>query len=299
MVCLHDTFHFLIVLCAVNVFAFFTIQLPQLPIVSTFVAACNFAAVAIMTLLSVAPDWVPTQTVALASLMTAMVVFFYAILNSASSVMITLLFSVLFGPILIQSRSHAQQFIMQQGWNISDLTLVILAVVFAIILLFVYGLGRRNIYLQLTGTNAVFSFLLVFSLRAFVIQHFVLDENEQLCCGKEYASSQCPFVFKWWMILLLCLAFVYRSVVSFRYFQEQERLYINKMFRKQNPKLHHYTTISSSASDGVDRESAAGLAVHDQSSEEQMEQQEQLLRLPLRSVPEHMRLSISHNSSTD
>ena len=97
MVCMHDSFQFLELLAGVNVFAYCAIALPQLPVVGTFVAACNFAAFAVMALLSLDSDWVPTEALALVSLLVIFILCFYAILDSGGAVVSSLLGGLLSG----------------------------------------------------------------------------------------------------------------------------------------------------------------------------------------------------------
>lgn len=275
MVCLHDSFQFLELLAGLNVFAYCAIALPQLPVVGTFVAACNFAAFAVMALLALNSEWVPTDTLALVMLLVAFIGFFYTVLESGGAVISSLLGGLLVGPIAIQSRSHVHSWLAKHSIDISDLVLVILILILLVIGLYVYGLSKNSVWLQLAVSNAIFAFLLVFSLRAFVIQHYLLNNDEQMCCGKDAETRQCPFVFNWWMLLLLAFAFVFRLVLSGMSLRAKQRrillAQVQNIERQVRRELHYQEV--------------------PQHEDEQLEMQR---LLPLRDVPEARRVDMQH-----
>lgn len=275
MVCMHDSFQFLELLAGVNVFAYCAIALPQLPVVGTFVAACNFAAFAVMALLSLDSDWVPTEALALVSLLVIFILCFYAILDSGGAVVSSLLGGLLIGPIAIQGRSHVHAWLATHLVDISDLALVILILVALVVMLYVYGMSRNSVWLQLVASNAIFAFLVVFSLRALVIQKYVLSDEEQICCGKDVETRQCPFVFNQWMLLLLATAFAFRLVLSALSLRAKHRrqllAQVQSIERRVRRELHY-----------------------DELSQTDAESEETQRLLPMRSVPESRRVDMQH-----
>lgn len=275
MVCLHDSFQFLELLAGVNVLAYCAIALPQLPVVGTFVAACNFAAFAVMALLSLNSDWVPTDTIALVSLLVILGMFFYTLIDSGGAIVSSLLGGLLVGPIAIQSRSHIHTWLAKHLVDVSDLFLVILILVALVILLYVYGLSKNSVWIQLAVSNAIFAFLLVVSLRAFVIQRYVLEGEEQMCCGKDFETRQCPFVFNWWMLLVLAAAYVFRLVLSSLALRAKHKRLV--LAQVQN----------------IERRVRRELQYEEvpQHEDEQLEMQR---LLPMRNVPEALRVDAQH-----
>jgi hypothetical protein len=277
MVCFSDSWRFLDVLAVLNLVAYVWVHLPQLPVVGTFIAACNFAIVAVMALLSVNPDWVPDQALPLVALLAAFVVFFYWLLNASCGLASGLAGGLLAGPIAISQRTHVHEWLARHAVDLDDAVLIAVLLLAILLGVYLYGIARNNLWLQLLTTNAVFAFLFVITARAFVIRQLVISDDS-LCCGKGVDDQRCPFVFNWWMILLLCVAFVLRLAVSARVLVLRHRKRVLQQHRELTRKSH-----KTSAS------------MQSQSEREAYEAGDELETQPLlpvlRSVPESLRES--------
>ena len=253
MVCLDNYTHYFDIVVCINILCYALIFIPIYPRLVRLLFALNFGVLGVAVLQAVWPAAVPDNQLAYISLNLTFFALFGVIVNVLGSAAFFVATLLLLGPMSIAGHEHIHHWLQSQfGFDVSDAVLIVLIALVFLIMVLIYSAAEKRDSIQFIVITALYSFLAVFGLRILIIEYLVQadkgEDQTKLCCGSDYPDHACPFIFGIWFIIFFSIAFIFRLVIGYHYYNAKHKQKIENE-DEQNKKTKGYSKVKQEADD--------------------------------------------------